>query len=451
MELALPADSSIPADCDRLPLAPIERFLLRNDQPAHPMVFRVLLRFDGPVQKDCFTKAFQLAISRQPLLTSIVQGTGLQAIWQRSGQLPQLLWQPAGWTAEEIVHVPVESMSLTEGAGIRCRIWPVAGESESGMMILLEVHHACSDGQGARQLLAEWFGLYQQLIQNEALQLPALAYGQLKNRAHYRTPTPPIGTWEGLRNLYLTIRGRTARLPEQFPQSPLPDFLCEHVYSAEGTACLRLNLKRLGLSINDVGLATAFSTFQQCFPHVTRKGYITVMHPVDLRWPSDLRTPACNRVGISFLRLKQRECLEQSQLLSHVRGEMQYIKRRYVGAEFLRGLAAAEKLPGGIDRVQNWGWFVPSLQFTCLGDTTRALHYRFNQVEGVINFGGLKLHRISGFMQLGPFLPISLAACETNQKLTLTARISSRHLTHEEAQKFFSVYVDQFSTTGGIR
>jgi len=451
MDLSQTLGGPIPADCDRLPLAPIERFLLRNDQPAHPMVFRVLLRFDGPLQEDCLTKAFGLAISRQPLLTSIVQGTGQQAVWQRCKQLPQLLWQPAGRTADEVVQTPIESMSLAEAPGIRCRIWPVADESGKGIVILLEIHHACSDGQGARQLIAEWFGLYQQLIQNEMLQLPALTYAQLQDRAHYRTPTPPIGTWEGLRNLYLTVRGRTARLPEQFPQSPRPDFIHEHVYSVEETAGLRQNLKHRSLSINDVGLATAFSSFQHCFPHVTRKGYITVMHPVDLRWPSDLRTPACNRVGVSFLRLKQRDCLDESQLLHRIRNEMQYIKRRYVGAEFLRGLAAAEKLPGGIDRIQGWGWFVPSLQFTCLGDTTRALYYRFNQVEGVINFGGLKLHRISGFMQLGPFLPISVAACETNQKLSLTARISSRHLTHQDAQEFFSTYVNRFSATGGIQ
>lgn len=431
-------------ELEELPLAPIERFLLRNDAPQHPMVFRVLLRFDGPVQAEKLTTAFQLAISRQPLLTSLIVGADHQAAWKSANCVPELRWQPVGFSPDEIAQVPIEYLNLAHSPGVNCRIWPIT----DGILILLDIHHACSDGQGARQLLGEWFGLYQQLINGEQPRLAALAVDRLNDRAHYRTMNPPIGTWEGLRNLFLTIRGKTVRLPTRFPDSQMPDFLCEHTLSVEDTANLRQRLKEQEFTINDVGLAASLSAFVECCPEATRRGYITLMHPVDLRWPSDLRTPACNRVGVTFIRRKQKACLDFRNLLCDMRNEMRYIKKRYVGAEFLRGLATADSLPGGTDRIQSWGWFVPSLQFTCLGDTTRALHYRFNQVDGVINFGGLKLERISGFMQLGPFLPISLAACETNQRLSLTARISTRHFNEADARQFLSIFVEKLTRIG---
>jgi hypothetical protein len=446
MELVT-ATNPIPPGINGLPLTPIERFLLRNDTPAHPMVFRVLLRFDGPVRSEYLQTAFDLSVARQPMLTSLVQGEELGAVWNFADRLPELEWQPEGLAPEEIPHVKVDYCDLRRRPGLRCRIWPIAG----GIIILIDIHHACCDGQGARQLIAEWFGIYQQLIQGESPRLPTLAYDKLKARADYRVVNPPIGTFEGLKNLYLTVRGRTTRLPEKYPDCTEADYLCEYTFSAEETATLRGNLKNAGFTINDAGLAASFSALVECCPSETRKGYITLMHPVDLRWPSDLRTPACNLVGVTFMRRKQKACLEPNRLIDTLRNEMRYIKKRYVGAEFLRGLAAADGFPGGPQRIQSWGWFVPTLQFTCLGDTTRALHYRFNQVDGVINFGGMKLDRISGFMQLGGYLPISLAACETNQKLSLTARISSKHFDRTSANDFLNVFVQKMISFGSLQ
>lgn len=431
--------SPFPPEINGLPLAPIERFLHRNDAPKHPMVFRVLMRFDGPYQQDKLTAAFQMAIARQPLLTSVVVGLDKGSKWELSSAIPQLEWQAAGQDPEEIRLIPIDYLDLSKSPGVHCRIFPV----DSGVIILLDIHHVCCDGQGARQLLSEWFGIYQQLLHSDQVKLATLDFLKLKERDQYRTMNPPIGTWEGLRNLYLTVRGRTVRIPERFPNSQTSDFLCEHSLTVEETAGVRQGLKNQQFSINDVGLAATFATFTEQFPEESRRGYMTLMHPVDLRWPSDLRTPACNRVGVSFLRRKKWECQDFPRLLDSLRDQMKYVKQRYVGAEFLRGLAAADGLPGGTKRIQSWGWFVPTVQFTCLGDTTRAMHYRFNQVDGMINFGGLQLERISGFMQLGPFLPISLAACETNQRLTLTARVSSRHFDRSQAERFLASFVDK--------
>lgn len=447
-----PAHATLPnsPELDELPLTSFERSLLGHDTAETPAVFRVLMRFDGPVDRTALTQAFQTAIARQPLLLSRIAGTGMQRVWKRIGTLPVLLWQPPGLTADQISRLEVDPIDIATSCGLRARIW----EIEGGITILLDFHHACCDGQGARQFIGEWFGLYEQLLKHEPLQLAPQEPERLKQRGYYRQPHEPIGLFEGLRNLYLTLKGRTVLLPlrkESLPGEQLSN-IGERPLSIEQTSLLRSNLKANRLTLNDVGLAASITTFASRYPEVAHRGYITVLHPIDLRWPSDLKTPACNRVGLTFIRRRIRDCRDLTGLLNSLREQMQYIKHRYVGAEFLRGLDLAEGIPGVLPTLERWGWFRPTLQFTCLGDTTRAIHYRFPLNDGVIDFHGLRLNRISGFMQLGPYVPVSIAACETNQRLTLTVRSNPRYVTADENERFADLFVEQllhFSSLSG--
>jgi len=425
------------------PLVPFERFLLRSDSPRTPIVFRVLMRFEGPFQRDLLTEAFRIAIARQPLLTSRIVTANGQLAWHPDPDFPELQWQPDGASQAEIEKTPIDWLDLSRRPGMHARIWPV----DDGLTILLDVHHACCDGQGARQFLGEWWGLYHQLLEGKTLELARLEPEQLAHRGVYRTPQPPVGFREGLRNLYVTIRGKTIHVPRRSGTETLDgrsDHLCEQALSVEETGRLRDRVKQAGYTVNDVAVTASFLAFAKCYPELIRsRRYITLLHPVDLRWPSDLKTPACNRVGVGFLRCPGRDLKDPRKVLGWVRSEMQYIKRRYIGAEFLRGLSLTEKKTGITDALQNWGYFVPTLQFTGLGDTTRAMQYQFPVVDGTINFHGLKLNRISGTMQLGPFMPISLTSCETNQRMTLTLRGSAGALTMDQAEQFLSTYVEQ--------
>ncbi|HWL09871.1 MAG TPA: hypothetical protein VNQ76_15805, partial [Planctomicrobium sp.] len=394
-ERDLLTDSATSATSRLLPLVPFERFLLKSDSPQTPMMFRVVMRFNGPVRRELLSEAFRIAIERQPLLTSCVVTTEQQTHWVSHSVLPVLQWQPQGLTQVEIEQTPIDWIDLRQFPGINARAW----EMGEGLTVLLDVHHVCCDGQGARQLISEWWGLYHQLLEGGELKLVRMDPDQLADRGHYRTPTPAIGLREGLRNLYVTIRGRTIQLPKRPGTEGLDgrsDFLCEHPLSIDETTTLRQRAKRTGFTVNDAAVAASFLAFVKCFPDALHpRRYITLLHPVDLRWPSDLKTPACNRVGVSFLRRRVRDLQNAETLLNWVRSEMQYVKRRYVGAEFLRGLALTENKKGLIDTLQHWGYFVPTLQFTGLGDTTRAMHYKFPMTEGTIDFQGLKLDRIS--------------------------------------------------------
>ncbi len=429
------------------PLVPFEKLILKNDSPHAPMVFRVAMRFEGPVRADLLAEAFRIAVNRQPLLKSqVVTINGVRS-WQSCSAAPELSWQSSDLTQTEIEKLPIEWVDLRENPGLSVRLWQV----DDGLSVLLDVHHACADGQGARQLISEWWGLYSQLLDGSELKLASMEVSKLGGRGVYRHPDPPVSLREGLRNLFVTIRGKTVRLPRRADAGSIDcksDFLGEVTLSPEITGSLRKRFREQGFTINDIAVSASFMAFVKYFPQVLKPNhFITLLHPVDLRWPSDLRMPACNRVGVCFLRRRVRDLTDMTSTLNWVRGEMLYVKQRYIGAEFLRGLAMTDKQSGATDLLTRWGYFVPTLQFTCLGDTTRTLHYRFPQKEGVIDFHGLKLTKISGIMQMGPLIPLSLAACESNQRLSLTLRGSTQFVTPTQAEEFLNVFVDQIVTS----
>jgi len=441
---ALPA--ALPED---LPVVPLERFLQRSDAPGAPMVFRVLLRFDGTYRRDLLTQAFDIAIRRQPLLISRLTNRGNGLVWHPADQVPVLSWETPESPETDLSRMGIAPLDLSFRPGVRARVFEV----DQGITILLDINHLCCDGQGARQLLGEWFGVYDQLLTGSPVKLVTLKPQELLNRAQYRQPTPPIGLFEGLRNFWLTIRGRTVHVPAR-TSTQVHDWTTDHlrevVLSVEETKRLRKQLKQARCSVNDIGLTSSFLAFAEIFPELCHRDFITILNPTDLRWPSDLKTPACNRVGVTFIRRRRRDWNSGMHLLQTIHAQLKYVKKRYVGAEFLRGLAMTESSAGLQGWLERRGYFRPTLQFTCLGDTTRAMHYRYPMVDGVINFQGARLQRISGFMQTGTYLPISLAACETNQRLALTVHGRNAFVSAEQTERLLNLMVQQMMQLGEL-
>ena len=56
--------------------------------------------------------------------------------------------------------------------------------------------------------------------------------------------------------------------------------------------------------------------------------------------------------------------------------------------------------------------------------------------DGMPISGNLQLATVTGFAPCADDVPVSIATCETNRKITLTVRSSPRFLTMDETQKF---------------
>ena len=127
---------------------------------------------------------------------------------------------------------------------------------------------------------------------------------------------------------------------------------------------------------------------------------------------------------------------------------MSYIRSNYIGAEFLKGLAAASRFHFGIELIRRLGFFVPSMQWTCLGDVTRGAKRLLPWKNGVLSAGGLTLESATGFAPCAPKVPLSVAACETGRRIVLTVCSSPMFLTDEETRSFAAALVKQICEFG---
>jgi len=419
-----------------LALTPFEKFLWSSEDVHSPMVFRVLLRFFGTFNHAELTEAFERALARHPLLTSVIREEDGAVYWSATPHYPCIIWQDGLKAGEPDSGFAVDSINLRTEPGLRVRIVTL----DDGIILRTDFHHSCCDGQGARQFVADWFHLYDRTVRSEPPSLLTLEPKRLVDRGIVpeRPGMQRVSAWDGLRNFYHTVRGRTVRLREpaaaQASGNQPTASLFEHALTEQQTAILRHRLRAEKVSVNDLGLALAMTTFVETFPDIRSRHRITVMNPVDLRMPSDRRLPATNRTGITYLRRRPHECRTLAPLLRSIRDQTDYIKEFFVAAEFLHGLAAADGRQSVHTGIRRLGWFIPTMHFTCLGNTTRGRRYGFPVHDGIVTVGNLRLDRVSGFAPLLSGVPLSVTASETNSRLLLTVRCRLDMVTAQRAE-----------------
>ncbi len=425
-----------------LPLTPFEKFIWSSDTPTSPMLFRVAVRFLGEVDRDTLNTAFDTVVPRHRLLNSVISLTDNGPEWTAARKPPTLEWLEAKATDGSLGMTT--SIDLRREPGMRTQVI----DRKDSLLILLDFHHASCDGQGARQLVTDWFHLYDQLRCNRVPRLIEFESDKLINRGIVRSRPgiEPIGFREGIRNFWVTVSGRTARLPRK--TKPGSD-VSERVLTAEQTAILRSRLRERGLTINDLGIAVSMSVFARVFPDVKSRHFVTVLNPVDLRLPSDRYMSAANKTGFTYLRRKHSDCRSLSTLLSSIRDETTYIKERFVGAEFIHGLTSANRRPWLLNLIRRAGLFTPTLQFTCLGNVTRGRRYGFRRQDGVVRVGELIIGHVSGIAPIAPGVPVSVTACETNARLSMTVHSSRQFVSSDTGRDFADHVISEMLAWSG--
>jgi hypothetical protein len=438
-----------------LPLTPFERFIYDSEDSLSPMTFRVLMKFRGSVNRDLLALSYQKAVARHALLNRVIDDSSGTAVWKVSpAPRPPLQWRSQEAVDESPLHgLSPTILSLRDAPGLHTEILTASNTTVAN----LNFHHACCDGQAARQLIIDWFHLYDRLVKAESPDLSVLDPERLNLRGIIRARPGiyPVGFKEGLRNFYATVSGRTVRLPNRKIRAdsivPGAAHLCERILSEDQTAVLRQHLKQDGVSINDLGIAVAMLAVATLYPSINSRHQITVLNPVDLRLPSDRFLPAANRTGFTYLRRRPEACRNLRDLLTSVREETTYIKSRYVGAEFIHGLTSASRWPGLLTLIRKTGLFTPTVQFTCLGDCTRGKRHGIQKVDNIVTFGDLKLEHISGFAPVAPGVPFSITACETNSRLSITVGSGQQFASREDGKSLADFIVDSICTWTGLQ
>lgn len=429
-----------------LPLTPLELFLLQSATAQAPMVIQVVLRLTGECQPDMYVKTLQRSIERHPLLSCRIKMINRQWCWVSAPPEPIEISHRSGSVSESETGPRSKSIDLTTSAGLHTSIVVL----DDGVKVYFDIHHAASDGNGLRQVITDWFHLYHCEITGTPSNLSEIDPRRLEQRHLFPHPKAiaPISTKQALINFWSTIRGRTARWASSTRRNSQSlnethSHCVEIILSDDQGEQLRDRLAAWRVKLNELIMACSMSTFAQLAPAGPMNHHVTVLNPIDLRLPSDRALPATNRFGIAFMRRQRHECLKPASILRGIHDEMSWVRANYIGVDFIKGLATAAKIPGGIYFFRWMGLFIPSVQWTCLGDVSRGGKRLVPWVNGMPTSGRLQLATVSGFAPFSEDVPVSIATCEANKKVTVTVRSSPRFLTMDQTQRFAAMLVDQ--------
>lgn len=429
-----------------LPLTPLERFLVQCDTRRSSMVIRVVLRFSGEYQAEILIDTLQRAIQRHPLLSCRLSNQRFRPHWVAGTREKIVTHQVTGSIFSADSGYFAKRIDLTQSGGLHTEIRFM----DDGIKVTFDAHHAVTDGNGLRQVLTDWLHLYHSKINGLTTRLPVIDPDRLQQRDRFPQPAAvaPITLREAVRNFACTVKGRTARWIsarhiETQRKSSAHSYCVEHILSTSEVEQIHKRLSAWNVTLNDLMIVACMSTYAKLAPDGSARDRITVLNPTDLRLPSDRSLPATNRFGFAFVRRLRSDCHTPANLLMGVHDEMKYVRDGYIGVEFIKGLKSASRIPGGVNFIRRLGLFIPSLQWTCLGDVTRGARRLMEWKNGILHSGGLRLESATGFAPFAENVPISVATCEAGSRITLTLRCSTSHVTPEQARMFVTTLIDQ--------
>lgn len=407
-----------------LPLAAFERFMLLDDRPQWPMTFCVQLQFRGSLDRVAFEGAVRDSLVRHPLLRSRVEVLQRIPHWVLPEAIPDTVqWLPLdGDLNGDTVH----QIDLNRGAGLR--VLASAGTTSSN--VWFQFHHACCDGQGARQFVVDVLTGYARAILADGTG-PSwfdLDYQSLKRRNEFasddRSTQAQTSLWEKIRGAYhFHVLTPSPLAAMKGSKSQSESRIVKHQLDAEFTNQVQERAKSLGTSLNDVALGLLFLTLADwnlANGAAARQDRLRIMMPTDLRGTRDRRMPAANRMSYSFLARTMEQCQSISGLLAGIRAETQFMKQVRIGLDFLGGITVAQKIPGLVPLLVNAPRCMATAVLTNLGDLTKRFRRRFPSQDGVVVVGNLLLDAVFGTPPLRPQTHAGFGICICASKLCLS-------------------------------
>jgi len=284
-----------------LELSAYEHFFLNEEHPEYPICPILYLCFQQALDPKRLRGAVRKAQARHPLLRALINGSGSQPRkslrWVIPSQSPEPWLHVAKDGEGEAYPADARQIDLRHEAGLRLFL-------KSPNELLLQFHHAATDGIGMLQFVRDLFFAYHE--QDHILgpaNLAKLNEGRLFNRV-----LP--GGWgllQDLRQILGLIRfkpegieGRRRPGSSMMPQSQsgLYDCFCVSQLPEADFVPIRAFCKKHQLTLNDLLLYS----LEQTVRHWNQKPLqrVRISMPMNLRGPADYDSPACNMTGLYF-------------------------------------------------------------------------------------------------------------------------------------------------------
>jgi len=436
-------------------LTPFEQFMWLDDRPAYPLVFEVVLRFAGPIDRGAMADAWRFAIARHPLLRATIRTESGSLIWNAPA---------TGWAglaiagAEEESPTDLPRIDLEREPGLQGFL----RETLEGSDLTLLFHHACCDGHGARMFLQDLVLAYTVLggvspeedpffrsdaaLLDEREKVPGAegggraAWQRIKHAARFALlrPTPVASN----------ISPAVAQPARHTSGSSLGHR--SHTFSADEVAGMDAIQQRFSATRNDISVAILFSVLAgwQRSNRISPRARMRVAVPTDMRSRADERMPAANRYTYIFLERRIADCGDWESLLPGLQRDFQERRQQGRGIQFLSSLQRAARFPQAMRWVLQRPTCFATAVLTNLSDPSWRLRKRLPvDAEGLMWLGKAQCLDIQ--IRTPPLRPGTrwgFGIFEYAGRMTISFRYDATSITSEAADAIMESYVRHWQT-----
>ena len=424
---------------DPLPLllTPFEQMMLAEDRGEYPMVATVELSFSGNLDRKVLEEGYATAIARHPLLRARVAKRLFRSpVWVAEG-VPELQF------SVESERSNPQRIDMEKSSGLMLKVI----ESDDRLMLQLQVHHACCDGNGILAFLQDLLLAYHQQVVGESPQLSTIDFRKLPDRNDFSLTSQSLGQWFsrtafGIREAAKFTLRAIAPLAGKVDRSGHATGFHQISLASEGELLkgLRKVAVGKGATLNDLLLRDYLATLGEWQRHHSTAdrsgGRFRLLVPCDLRTEDHVELPAANVLGYAFLTRDIADCKHSEELLENVQAEMAFIRETNASLYFLRCLDVAARVPGGIAGIgRSRGCFSTSL-LSNIGDPAKYLTRSLPRQKGKIAVGELVLEDMVAYPPLRAETRAGVVLNTYGNRLSLGLACDARYFSASSAEEF---------------
>ncbi len=435
-----------------LHLAPMDAFYCADDSVDYPMTSVINLDFHGVVQRDAFEAALADALDRHPLLCSLIKPAkqSLPCWVPSEGVRPPIDWRPI----DEPISCPNgEGFDLSREVGLR--IWIRVGED--CCRIVLQVHHACTDGTGVYRFLGDLLACYGIRTRRPGdPDLPVLSEVDPRLLRQRRRRMGNVGikgdvkemlrdglpyAWNVFGKRVRSLSAPSVKSPNAM--TPFPG-ICSKSFSRAEHKELRAAAGKHGVMLNDLLLAEMFQTILQWNAQIDKhptKGWLRIMMPFDLRDKEDFAMPAGNMTSYTFITRQSRDCATFDPLVRSIRDETARIKHERLGTRFVDAIMLAQTVPKVLDYLLSRKRCISSVILSNIGEPSRRFTAKLPRTKGKVVCGDLVLDGISGVPPMRTKSHATWAIFTYAREMTISLRCDPFRFTPEQTEALLDIYM----------
>lgn len=458
-------DGALPDSYLPLPVAPFEHYMLADDRPEFPMGVFVRFTFIGSLDRDGFTEAVRLALTRHPLFRANISGPPRRRTaalrWTAYTQsLPLIDW--SGATDDEILHAS-RQINLTREIGLRLH---VRADSDRAV-VWMHFHHACSDLIGALQFMEDALTAYENFHATSGDVRPFPSRDPQLLRFRHRVQLPLSDRCLGFAKGLARIARFLARRPAAIAVRSTPAVEGEsigtsyhaHRFTEHDLSRLIAMARSRQCTVNDLLLRDFFLVLArwnaavEAAPssatgppsRVSERGVIRIGIAINQRRGRTAAVPAANVLGEVFLDRISAEADRPDALLEGIRQETDQVKRWTLGQAMNHALWFAGRFPRGVQALTPVNRCVCTAFFTNSGVSFADSSLR--GADGRLHAGGLTLDELLVVPPTRPLTRAVVSAFTYANSLTLALGSSRRQIDDDESRQVLAALVDQVRQT----